>query len=161
MVQCKFRLKITISVIFKMHVCLHWGGSRWGDGLLPFLLPTLSGTENPCIKGSVRETRPSNSALNCKEFTFYICQNLVMFKLRAKSNVHHQKRPSPVLSICAIVSAAYRPQEIESIPTLLRKSMTGEPFHRPASRRKLTINLFLWRLTQYLPGYFWREISRD
>ena len=89
-----------------------------GVDLLPFLLSILSPTENSCIKGSVRETRPSNSALDCKEFAFYIYENLVMFKRRAKpifntTNVLHQFFP-----ICAIVSIAYRPNEMESIPIL-------------------------------------------
>ena len=62
-----------------------------GVGLLPFLLSTLSPTENPCIKGSVQIQR-----LTVKNFTFYICENLV--KQRAKNNFQHQKRPSQVLS---------------------------------------------------------------
>ena len=89
-----------------------------GVGLLPFLLSTLSPTENPCIKGSVRETRPSNSALNCKEFAFYICENLVMFKLREKTLFTTKNVLQQFFPIYAIVSAAYRPQEMESIPIL-------------------------------------------
>ena len=89
-----------------------------GVVLLPFLRPTLSRTENPCINGSVHETRPSNSALNCREFTFYICKNQVMFKLREKTMFKTKNVLHKFFTICAIVSASYRPQEMESIPIL-------------------------------------------
>ena len=89
MVQCKFRVKIIsgyiqntrLSSLCNVLACqqlLPREEGVGGVGLLPFLLPTLSPTENPCIKGSVRKTRPTNSALNCREFTFYTCQDQVI-----------------------------------------------------------------------------------
>ena len=103
MVQCKFRVKI-ISVIFKIHVCLHWamswpvssffhGRREW----VGFFCCHLYVQPSPVQKILAHETRPSNSALNCREFTFYICKKQVMFKLRDKNNVQHQKRASQVL----------------------------------------------------------------
>ena len=76
MVQCKFRVKI-ISVIYVLacQQLLPREEGVGGVGLLPFLLPTLSRTENPCIKIKavfVKRGLPIHAALSCKEFTFYL-----------------------------------------------------------------------------------------
>ena len=84
-----------------------------GVGLLPFLLSTLSPTEIPCIKDSVQIQRltvknsPSISART------WLCSSKEPKTIFNTKNVLHQFFP-----ICAIVSAAYRPQEMESIPIL-------------------------------------------
>ena len=83
---------------------MEWGGV----GLLPFLRCKKKWGSR--IEGGVLNTRVSHSSLNSGEFTFYSYEDLGMFKLRAKNNIHHQKgpelakkkkqqkRPLPVLS---------------------------------------------------------------
>ena len=80
-----------------------------GVDLLPFLLPTLSPTENPCIKIKrlTVENSPSISART------RLCSSYEPKAMFTTKNVLDK-----FVTICAIVRAAYRPQEMKAIPIL-------------------------------------------
>ena len=66
------------------------GGVGWGRFVAISPLQKNWGSR---IEGGVRNTRVSHSSLNSGGFTFHSCEDLGMFKLRAKNNIHHQKEP--------------------------------------------------------------------
>ena len=109
MIQCKFRVKI-ISVIFKIHVCLHcamsWPVSSFCHGRREWVglvcchfyfqhspLQKILALKAVFVKRGlpIQRLTVENSPSIPDRTRLYI-------KVRDKSNVQHQKRPSPVLS---------------------------------------------------------------
>ena len=91
-----------------------------GVGLLPFLLPTLSPTESPCIKIKAvfvkqglpiqRLTVENSPSISART---RLCSSYEPKAMFTTTNDLHK-----FFTIRAIVPAAYRPQEMKSIPIL-------------------------------------------
>ena len=91
-----------------------------GVDLLPFLLPTLSPTENPCIKIKAvivkrglpiqRLTVENSPSISART---RLCSSYEPKAMFTTKNVLDK-----FVTICAIVRAAYRPQEMKAIPIL-------------------------------------------
>ena len=129
MVQCKFRVKI-ISVIFKIHVCLHWAmswsvssffhGRREWMGLVcyhfyfqPSPLQNILALKAAFVKRGLptqRLTVKNSPSISART---WLCSSKEPKTIFNTTNVLHQFFP-----ICAIVSTAYRPNEMESIRIL-------------------------------------------